>query len=131
MNLIGTSYSNMAIAILCVSLALLVLIIAYRKLLAYLGKGRVPTEKYCVLYRIEKNPVQGMVEFYFTSEEERFVHFELLNEDYTVFKELSAEDRKVGGHIIHFDSTSIPNGVYYYQLRTENQKTMKKMVVEN
>lgn len=131
MILSGTNFGKIGVGILCVSLALLVIIIAYRKLLAYLGKGRIPNEKYCVLFSLETNPAKGELEFYFTSEEEKFVNFEILNTDFSLNQTLIAKDFKAGGNIVRFDSKSIPNGDYFYQIRTDNQKTMKKVRIEN
>lgn len=131
MILVGYSITKIALGILCVSLALLVLIIAYRKLLAYLGKGKIPTEKYCVLYSLDSNPAHGELELYFTSEEPKQLRVELLNADLSFNRELASGEYKAGGHIVRFDSTQVPNGTYFYQLRTENQKTMKKVEIVN
>ena len=129
--IIAFSISKIAVGILCVSLAILVLVIAYRKLLAYLGRGKMPAEKYCVLYSIETNPAKGELEFYFTTEEEKQVTMELLNDDFSLNREISSKDYPAGSHIVRFDSTLVPNGSYFYQLRTDNQKTMKKVVISN
>lgn len=113
------------------TLALLLLVIAYKKLLAYLGKGAIPKEKYCVLYSLEVNPASGKVQFYFTSEEEKNVKFHILDNDYKFVKELYNQQCSTDGNIIHFDTNELQNGVYYYCLLTENQKTMKRMTVHN
>lgn len=131
MILAGFSPTKIAVGILFVSLAVLVLVIAYRKLLAYLGRGKMPSEKYCVLYSIESNPVRGEMELYFTSEEPKEVTLELLNADFTLNREIVAKDYPAGSHIVRFDSAQVANGTYFYQLRTENQKTMKKVEIRN
>jgi hypothetical protein len=131
MILSGLNFGKIGVGILLISLALIIFIIAYKKLLAYLSKGEIPDEKYCVLNTLEINPASGEIEFYFTNDEEKFVYLEILNPDFSLNQELTAKEYKVGGHIIRFDSTSIPNGNYYYQLRTDNQKTMKKFDVSN
>ncbi|HNR86484.1 MAG TPA: hypothetical protein PKN22_04135 [Taishania sp.] len=113
------------------TLALLLLVIAYKKFLAYLGKGAIPKEKYCVLYSLEANPASGKVQFYFTSEEEKNVKFHILDNDYNFVKELYKQQCSTDGNIIHFDTAELQNGVYYYCLLTENQKTMKRMTVHN
>ena len=114
-----------------VTLAVLILFIAYRKLLAYLGKGAPPKEDYCVLYSLEENPAKGEVEIYFTSEKKRKVTIFLMNQDLEEIQELSNKECYVGGNIIRFDSSAISNGIYFFGLRTENQKTMKKMEISN
>ncbi|MFN5149068.1 MAG: hypothetical protein ACK46O_03210 [Flavobacteriia bacterium] len=131
MILIGYSIGKTLIAVLMVTLALLVLYIAYKKLLAYLGKG-VPVQKdYCVLYGLEVQPSRGEVEFYFTTESLREVSIELLDSDMTVNQVITKGEFEAGGHIIRFNSADVKDGDYYYCLRTENQKTMKKMVIRN
>lgn len=131
MILLTDTKLNWLIGLLCVSLAILVLTIAYRKLLRYYGKGQPLKENYCVLYGLEIFPATGELQFYFTTEITRFVTFEILNKDMSFNQELVAKEFDEGGHIIRFDSTVLENGEYFYCLRTENQKTVKKMLVKN
>lgn len=119
------------IGVLLVSLIILVLIIAYRKLLAYLGKGQLSPENYCVLYSLEENPASGELEFYFTSPEKKMVHLELLDAQMGLITTISEKECNLGGNIIRFDSSNFADGLYYYCLRTDNQKTMKKMTLKN
>ena len=77
------------------------------------------------------NPASGKVQFYFTSEEEKNVKFHILDNDYKFVKELYNQQCSADGNIVHFDTTELQNGVYYYCLLTENQKTMKRMTVHN
>lgn len=119
------------VGVLIFTLALLIFIIAYKKLLAYFGKGSVPKEKYCVLYSLETEPATGEVQFYFTSEVKREVKFQLLDDQYNFLKEIYNRECRTDGNIIPFDTREIDNGVYFYCLVTENQKTMKKMTVRN
>lgn len=131
MILMGYSIGKVLVGILCVTLALLVLYIAYKKLLAYLGKG-VPVQRdYCTLYSLEVQPSKGEVEIYFTTEFPKQVTIELLNSDMSLNRVIRTGEFEEGGHITRFDSTLIPNGLYYFCLRTENQKTMKKMEIAN
>ena len=131
MVLIGFSIERVLLGVLLVSLALLVLIIAYRKLLAYLGKGTPAPKDYCVLYSIEQDPVSGEVEIYFTTTHEKSVRIELLHSDLSVLKILKEDTFSNGGHIVRFDSTELPNGNYFYRLCTDNQKTFKRMTISN
>lgn len=125
------SITKVLLGILSVSLAILIIAIAYKKLLAHLGKGTPASKDYCVLYALEQNPVVKELEIYFTTVFPKHVSIEILNDDMSLMKVIAANDYEVGGHIVRYDSTLIPNGNYYYCLRTENQKTMKKMIVEN
>jgi hypothetical protein len=131
MILMTYSVGKVVVGILFVSLALLVLIIAYRKLLAYLGKGNPVKEDYCVLYGLEEPEVKGLVEFYFTTEAPKQVRLELLNEDMSFNSLIKEGDFGKGGHIVRYETKDLQNGNYFYCLRTENQKTMKKMKVNN
>lgn len=131
MILMTYSISKVLIGILLTSITLLILVIAYKKLLAYFGKGNPKKEDYCVLYSLEGDVASGELEIYFTTETPKSVTIDLLNEDFSFNREITRRDVSQGGHIVRFDSTVLANGYYYYCLRTENQKTMKKMLVEN
>jgi len=126
-----TFNTNTVIYILCITLGILILIIAYRKLLKYLGRGTPSKKDYCVLYSIEKNPASGELEFYFTSEESKPVRLNILDDNMNVVVEVASLDCHKGGNIVRYDSTEIANGNYFYCLETDNQKTMKKMRVQN
>ncbi len=129
--LAGFSIINVLLGILSVSLAGLVLYIAYRKLVAYIGRGEPVKADYCVLYSLEEDPACGEIAIYFTSLQKKWCKIELLNQDMSpcqLIKEMECED---GGNIVRFDTRNIANGVYFYCLVTENQKTMKKMLVRN
>lgn len=125
------SAMEIAVGVLIFTLALLVFVIAYRKLLAYLGKGSIPKEKYCVLYSLETEPASGAIQFYFTSEVKKEVKLQLLDEHYNFIKEIYSQECRSDGNIIPFDTKELNNGIYFYCLVTENQKTMKKMTVKN
>jgi len=129
--LMGYSISKVLLGMLFVSLAVLILIIIYKKILARLGKGIPLADDYCVLYGLEKNPVEGELEIYFTTKSPRNVVLEILNEDLSVNFTIIEKEFPEGGHIVRFDSKKLPNGYYFYCLRSENQKTMKKMEIRN
>jgi hypothetical protein len=131
MILMGFSISKVLIGILCVSLALILIYIAYKKLLAYLGKGTPSPNDYCVLYALEIEPAKGELEIYFTSAVPRTVAIEILNDDLSLNTIIIEKEYSDGGHIIRFDSNTLPNGNYFYCLRSDNQKTMKKMRIQN
>lgn len=125
------SVGKVIISTLVVSLVLLIIYIAYKKIIARVNKGIPDSSEYCVLYSLEQEPASGLLEFYFTCEQEKNVRLELLNEDMT-FNTLIAENAfKSGGNIVRFDSTTLANGTYFYCLQTDNQKTMKKVELQN
>jgi hypothetical protein len=131
MILMTYSISKVVIGILLTSITLLILIIAYKKLLARLGKGNPIKEDYCVLYNLEESPSQNEVAIYFTCNSERSILLELLSNELSTIQIIAEKIVQEGGHIIRFDTKSIPNGTYFYCLKTDNQKTMKKMIVAN
>ncbi|MEY3439139.1 MAG: hypothetical protein RL265_1724 [Bacteroidota bacterium] len=131
MILMGFSISKVVIGVLFVSLLLLLAYILYKKVLAFVGKGVPVNTDYCVLYSLEQDPVVGEMEIYFTTKEPKKVAIEILNEDMNLCELVVEKDFKEGGHIIRFDSTKLSNGTYFYGLRTENQKTVKKISIKN
>lgn len=129
--LAGFSFMDVVVTILWVSLAVIVLWILYKKFLKRIGDSAPPAEDYCVLYGLEIQPSKGEVEFYFTSEMKRNFRLIILNEAMEEITEVCSKESNKGGNIIPFDTTQIENGLYFYCLKTENQKTMKKMRVAN
>ncbi|MCH2225125.1 MAG: hypothetical protein MK066_10185 [Crocinitomicaceae bacterium] len=126
------TYVDVVKWVLIISLIILLLIIGYKKLLKYLGKGVPPKEDYCVLYPLEKDPVEGEIEFYFTSDKKKSFEITILNSKLEqVLQVVSKESCFIGGNIIRYDSSKLSNGQYFYCLKTPNQKTMKKMIVNN
>jgi hypothetical protein len=114
-----------------VTLFILLGIIFYKKYLSRMTKDNLNLTDYCVLYSFERSEQTGEIEFYFTNETAKHVVFEILGEDHKVILTLEDKEFKPGGHLILFDSKQLANGVYYYQLRSDNQKTLKRMNVMN
>lgn len=131
MILIGLKFSEVLIGILLSSITIIILYILYRKLLAYLNKDAITKENYCVLYGLESQPSSGEIEFYFTNQQPKRVTFEILDASMQPIRKIAENDYKPDGHIIRFDSTQLENGTYYYQLKTDNQKTMKRFEIRN
>lgn len=129
--LAGLSVVNILLGVLSVSLAGLVLYIAYKKLLAYIGKGEPVKDDYCVLYSLEEEPARGEIAIYFTSLHKKTCRIELLREDLSIVRLIQEFECNDGGNIIRFNTNEIENGFYFYCLVTGNQKTMKKMQVRN
>jgi len=113
---------------LAISLIVLLAIIFYRKLLQYLSKNRVRTEEYINLYDVNLSQISDQIEFYFTLPSQKFVQFEILDSNWQKIIELASKEFEPGGHIIRFDSSSIPSGIYYYGIRTEGQVLHKKFI---
>lgn len=114
-----------------VSIILIIGLLVYRNLLRKIKKEGVNLQDYCVLYSFEKDVQTGELEFYFTNEKKKTVVFQILSESLEVLHTLTNKEFNPGGHILRFDSKLLNNGLYYYQLKTENQETKKRMIVSN
>ncbi len=125
------SITKLLLGILSLSLAVLLIVIAYKKLLAYLGKTDMITEDYCILYSLEEQPSTGEIELYFTTNSKRVCKMSILNYDMSLHSVIFEEEVKEGGNIVRFSTKNVENGLYFYQLETENQKTMKKIEIKN
>jgi hypothetical protein len=125
------SITTVALGTLCVSLAVLVIIIAYRKLLRYLGKGHPPKEDYAVLYSIEMQPAMGVIDLYYELKVDKEIEIHLLDINMKDFMMIDKRMATKGGNKVLFDTTKVLSGNYYFELRSDNQKTMKKIRVEN
>ncbi len=131
MILVGYSWSTYLITILWVSLIIILCVIVYRKILQSFSEGAIRKEDYCELYSLELDPASGELPFYFVSEKKRQFTLSILDKEMNWLRDVAEKECKIGGNIIRFDSTQIPNGDYFYCLKTENQKIVKKMRVLN
>jgi hypothetical protein len=129
--LMGFSIWRVLIGVLSVSLLLLFAIIAYKKLLSYFKRGTLEPQDYCILNELETHPATGEVEFYFTSTIKRKAALEILNDDMSFHSLIIEKEVEPGGTIVRFNTEILPNGPYFYQLKTDNQKTMKRFSVFN
>ncbi len=114
-----------------VSIVLIIGLLVYRNLLRKIKKEGVDLVDYCVLYSFEKDVQTGELEFYFTNEKKKTVLFQILSESHEVLHTLTENEFSPGGHILRFDSKLLMDGVYYYQLKTNNQETKKRMTISN
>lgn len=131
MILSGMSVARVALGVLYVSIAIIILYILYRKLLRWMNRDVPEKALYCELNSLEKDPARGELEFWFTSKETKQVAFEILDENHAPLETVVEKEFAPGQHIVRYDSTRLTNGTYFYQLKTDNQQIMKKMVVVN
>ncbi len=106
-------------------------ILFYRRLLMRLNRDNMNTADYCVLYPLESQTVKGEVEIYFTAEQPREAKITLLDTDMNEVQVIKEGKFTSGGNIVRFDTTKVSNGNYFYALVTDNQKTSKKMRIQN
>jgi hypothetical protein len=114
-----------------VSLFFVIFIIAYRLLLRRMKKDQIDNSQYITLYPVEKSPASGNIQFYFTSDHPIELTFRLYDKENTQEILLFKGEANKGNTIIDFDTTTLPNGFYYYEIKTENQKTFKLLEVKN
>lgn len=131
MILIGYSLLTTLTTILIVSLIILLVALAYRKLLRRLTQGEPVKEHYCVLFDLEQHPVKGEMEIYFTCEQSQQVEICLFNIDFSLNRVIETVDAVPGGRIVRFDSRLVDDGNYFFGLRTDHQKTIKKCQIRN
>ena len=111
--------------------ACLILYLLYKNFIQRLNKGAINHAEYVKLFELENTLVTGELEFYFTTEDPKDVKFSILNQDLSEKMILREELFKTGGHIVRFDTSQLENGIYFYCLETNNQKTMKRMKVQH
>lgn len=125
------TFFSVAIPTLLVSIAILLLVILYRKMLSNMGKGQVDKAKYANLYPIQRQPAHGDVELFYELEENKEVEIMLLNMAMEEIKSLDKRAAKKGGNKVMFDTTLVENGRYFFELRSNNQKTAKTLIIKN
>ena len=96
-----------------------------------MSRGSINHESYCELYTVEDNPISGEMSFYFTSNEIKKCEMSIYDLSMDIKIDLFNKECLLGGNIIRFDSTKLPNGEYFYQLKTANQKIEKKIAIFN
>lgn len=132
MILAGINFTQALLGFLYVSITIIVLVILYRLLLKRLSRNHISKTAYCRLSPLENNPAKGTIEFFFITNEPKEVSFEILNNDYQPVQTiLSRQNFDKGQHIVRFDTTSVSNGNYFYQLKTPNQQVIRRMEIHN
>ncbi len=125
------SFFDVAVPVLLISITVLVLVIAFRKLRSRWAIGHPNSEKFAVLYSLEKQPITGEVEIYYELEQAKDIEIWLLDSEMNDKMRIDSRLAKKGGTKINFDSKVVENGRYFYELRSENQKTSKAIYIDN
>ena len=111
--------------------ACLILYLLYKNFIQRMNRGAINHAAYAKLYELSNTQVTGELEFYFTIEDSKEVKFSILNQDLSEKMVVKNELFKSGGHIVRFKTSELENGIYFYCLETNNQKTMKRMKVQH
>lgn len=125
------SWESKVLGTLIALVAMMMLYVAYKAVIKRFSKGTLKKEDYALLFDLENKVQNGEVEFYFKIEQTKKVVFSILNEKMEAVKVVQDKEYPSGGHIVRFDVKELNDGVYFYCLETDNQKTMKKMVVQH
>jgi uncharacterized membrane protein YuzA (DUF378 family) len=125
------SWESKLLATLIGLAAIMMLYIAYKAVIKRFSKGMIKKEDYALLFDLEGHYQTGILEFYFTIERNRNVVFSILNAKMEAIEVVQDKEFVSGGHIIRYDTTGLENGVFFYCLETDNQKTMKKIHVQH
>lgn len=109
------------------------LYVAYKKVLNLIATGKVKkvTVKYAELFDVNPPYAKGEIQFGFKLPEKMGVKFRIVNRDDDLIKDLKNGELEEGVYPILFDTNSIADGEYYYQIITDVQKTSKKFFVVN
>lgn len=118
---------------LSIVVALYLLYIAYRKLVAAYGRGKKKkvTVKYADVFELKPPFAKGTVQFGFELEEPADVEFNILDKNDNLIIQLHKGKLDAGIHPLLFDSTPYPNNIYYYQYVSDIQKVSKKFIIDN
>ncbi|RFC53727.1 T9SS type A sorting domain-containing protein [Brumimicrobium aurantiacum] len=114
-----------------ITLFVLIVLIIYRLVMKRLKKGRIEKELYLILHPIEKDPASGTVPIFMEMNSPKEVEVSIFPIDNSFEKVLEKKEYKKGGNIIQFDTTQFENGFYFYQAKSENQKTKKRIEIRN
>lgn len=125
MGLLAINISQTALTGLWITLGVVLLFIGYKFLLLRLKRDIPDYSSFVKLHPLEMNPASGELEFYFTMENSQNVQFKVKSEDNSFDTTLLNKNLSSGPHIVRFDSTTVPNGRYSFEVKTDQQQTMK------
>ncbi|HLV43290.1 MAG TPA: T9SS type A sorting domain-containing protein [Brumimicrobium sp.] len=113
------------------SLGILIILIAYRLLVKRMKHGQIEKELYLILHPIEKDPAIGTVPIFFEMHSPMNVEISIFSTNKGLNRVIENKTFKKGGNIIQLDTREFENGFYFYQAKTENQKTRKLIEIRN
>ena len=122
------------VAGLSILAAIYLLLIGYRYLLNIISTGKVKANntQFAELYTLINNQTaKGQIQFYFIFKTAANVKFSIVDKDENELNVLIDEEREPGDYPVEFDTKTLPDGIYFYQLKTEIQKITKVFKVKN
>lgn len=113
------------------SLAIIVFFILYFSVLKMIKKKQVDHDGFVRLQSFNTDEISGVVLLYVELDKEKEFQLYWKNKETEERVDLFSGTRKKGGHVFNFDTNSLKNGFYYYELTTDNQKISKLVEVQN
>jgi hypothetical protein len=114
-----------------ITLFILIFLIIYRIVMRRLKRGQIEKKLYLILHPIEKDPAVGVVPIFMEMNTPMNVEISIFSTDNTVKKVIEHKTYNKGGNIIQLDTRNFENGFYFYQAKSENQKTKKRIEIKN
>ncbi|PWH86536.1 hypothetical protein DIT68_04680 [Brumimicrobium oceani] len=114
-----------------ITLFILLFLIGYRIVVHRMKRGQIEKKLYLTLHPIEKDPANGVVPIFIEMNTPMNVELSVFSTDDSFNKVIESKTFKKGGNVIQLDTTKLENGFYFYQAKTENQKTRKLIEIRN
>lgn len=114
-----------------ITLFILIFLIIYRIVMRRLKRGQIEKELYLILHPVEKDPAVGIVPIFMEMNTPMDVEVTISSLDNTVQEVIEHKTYNKGGNIIQLDTRKFNNGFYFYQAKSENQKTKKRIEIRN
>ena len=111
--------------------SIIIFIILYRLLLKKFKEGRLNRENYFILHPIENEPAKGTIQIFIEMHFPKEIEITIFSIDKGIHKVIEKKEYQKGGNIIQVDTTQFENGMYFYQAKSELQKTRKKFEILN
>jgi hypothetical protein len=110
---------------------ILIFLIIYRIIMRRMKNGQIEKKLYLILHPIEKDPALGIVPIFMEMNTSMIVELSVFATNDSVNKVIEHKTFNKGGNIVQFDTRKFENGFYFYQAKTDNQKTRKLIEIKN
>lgn len=114
------------------SLVILIFVILYRKYLRSVNKSTINNDDYVKINNFDGEFIQGMIQFQLVVPNKQVVRlrfFDRSNEENTSL--ICDQELKKGNHIFNFDTKTLVDGFYFYELLSDQQKITKLVQIKN
>ncbi|WP_107038848.1 T9SS type A sorting domain-containing protein [Brumimicrobium mesophilum] len=114
-----------------ITLFILLFLIGYRIVVRRMKRGQIEKKLYLTLHPIEKEPASGVVPIFMEMNNPLEVEISIFSVDHSINEIIENKTYKKGGNIIQLDTRKFENGFYFYQAKSNNQKTKKRIEIRN